>query len=361
MTKPSRGFCGNISEMKILSACIFLALGAAIAVGADEPKFPSMPAAVSNNAVASLKGGFELFSLMGVGPKKTWDDVTNQVYVMALTHSGKWSEGRSVPGPVGRLNAAAGGAKGVVVLMGGFVVDNQGSEVTVPDVNVYAPGTRRWSRGQDIPVPVDSAVTGVSHDRFIYLIGGRSPNGPVNNVQVYDAEKDAWSQGTPFPGTPAFGMAGGVADEAIVVADGAKPGPSGGPRYVPSDECWLGKIDHKDPSKIEWSKLPAHPGTARFGISAGGADRDHKIYFSGGTTTPHDYKGAAYDGKSPDVSTVTFAYDLRGHRWDTISQNTYDPRSDGRGLLDTPLGPVVLGGMVKNLAVTARVTLFPKK
>ena len=94
------------------------------------------------------------------------------------------------------------------------------------------------------------------HHRFVYLIGGRSLNGPVNNVQVYDVEKDTWTQATPFPGTPAFGMAGGMADEAIVVVDGAKPGASGGPRYVASDECWLGKIDHKDPSKIE-SRRPA--------------------------------------------------------------------------------------------------------
>ena len=352
---------GNISAMKKLSTFLLLVLCAVILLGADEPKFPPMPAAVSGNAVASLKGGFQLFSIMGVGPKKTWDDVTNQVYVMALTHSGKWSEGRSVPGVAGRLNAAAAGAKGVIVLMGGYVVDNRSSELTVPDVNVYEPSARRWSRGKDIPVPVDSAVAGVTHDRFIYLIGGRSPTGPVNNVQVYDVEKDTWSQATPFPGTPVFGLAGGVADEAIVVVDGAKPGPEGGPRYVASDECWLGKIDHKDPTKVEWSKLPPHPGTARFGIAGGGADRDRKIYFSGGTTTPHDYKGTSYDGKPAEASTVTFAYDLHAHRWDTISETTYDPRADGRGLLDTPLGPVVLGGMVKNLAVTARVTLFPKK
>lgn len=347
--------------MKKFSVFFFLMLCAVILLGADEPKFPPLPAAVSNNAVASLKGGFELFSLMGVGPKKTWDDVTNQVYVMTFSHAGKWSKGRPVPGPAGRLNAAAGGVKGLIVLAGGYVVDNQGSEITIPDVNVYEPGARRWSRGKDIPVPVDSAVVGVTHDHFFYLIGGRSPNGPVNNVQVYDVEKDAWSQATPFPGVPTFGMAGGVADEEIVVVDGAKPGTEGGSRYVASDECWLGKIDRKDPSKIEWSKLPPHPGTARFGIAAGGADREHKIYFSGGTTTPHDYKGASYDGQPTEVSSVTFDYDVHGHRWETIDQNTSDPRADGRGLVDTPLGPVVLGGMVKNLAVTARVMLFAKK
>jgi N-acetylneuraminic acid mutarotase len=347
--------------MKKLWTSVLLIFCVLVFLGADEPQFPAMPAAVSNNAVASLKGGFELFSFMGVGPKKTWNDVTNQVYVMTFSHAGRWSTGRSVPGVAGRLNAAAGGAKGVIALMGGFVVDNQGGEIILPDVNVYEPGARRWSRGKDIPVPVDSAVTGVTHDRFVFLIGGRSPNGPVNNVQVYDVEKDTWSQATPFPGTPAFGMAGGVADENIVIVDGAKPGPEGGPRYIPSDECWLGKVDKKDPTKIEWSKLPPHPGTARFGIAGGGADREHRIYFSGGTTTPHDFKGVNYDGKPADVSAVTFAYDLHGHRWETISENTYDPRADGRGLLETPLGPVVLGGMVKNLAVTARVSLFPKR
>jgi hypothetical protein len=347
--------------MKKVPAVLLFALWGMSAMGQDEPRFPPMPAAVSNNAVASLKGGFQLFSLMGVGPKKNWDDVTNQVYIMTVTHTGKWATGRAVPGPVGRLNAAAGGAKGLVVLMGGYVVDNQGSEVTVPDVNVYEPGARRWSRGKDIPVPVDSAVTGVVHDRFVYLIGGRSAGGPVNNVQVYDVEKDMWSQATPFPGTPAFGMAGGLADEEIVVVDGANPGPAGGPRYVASDECWRGKIDHKDPTRIEWSKLPPHPGTARFGISGGGAEREHRIYFSGGTVTPHDYKGASYDGSPADVSAVIFVYDLRGQRWEIIDSNTNDPRADSRGLLETPLGPVVLGGMAKNLAVTGRVTLFPKK
>jgi len=332
---------------------------AAAVFASDEPKIPSMPAAVSGNAVASLQGGLELFSMMGIGPKKNWDDVTNKVYVMRLS-SAKWSEGRPVPGVAGRLGAAAAGAKGQVILMGGYVVDNQGTGITVPDVNVYVPGDHRWYRAKDIPVPVNSAVAGVHHDRFVYLIGGWSPDGPVNKVQVYDAEKDFWSQATPFPGTPVFGLAGGLADNTIVVVDGAKAGPAGGPRYVASDECWLGKIDHKDPSKIEWSKLPAHPGEARFGIAAGGSDREKKIYFSGGTATPHNYKGIGDDGKAAPASQVTFAYDVHHGRWETISETTNYPRVNG-GLLVTPVGAVVLGGMINNQTVTAGVTILPKK
>jgi N-acetylneuraminic acid mutarotase len=346
--------------MKKFPVLIALILTAAAGFAADEKKLPPMPAAVSGNAVASLKDGLELFSMMGMGPRKAWNDVTNQVYVMNLAH-GSWSEGRQVPGVVGRVGAAAAGAKGLVVLMGGAVLDAQGGELTVPDVNVYQPARQQWSRGQDMPVAVDGAVTGVAHDRFVYLIGGRSPNGPVNNVQVYDVEKNSWTQATPFPGTPVFGLAGGVAGETIVIIDGAQKGDAGGPRYMPCEQAWLGKIDHKDPSKIEWSKLPAHPGAARFGIAGGGSDRDHKVFFSGGTTTPHDYKGAAYDGQPSVASEVTFAYDLHGHKWETISETTYDPRADSRGVLMTPIGPVVLGGMVKNLAVTARATQLPKK
>jgi len=347
--------------MKKLPFFIALLLWSSAMPGADDQKkIPPMPAAVSGNAIASLKDGLELFSIMGVGPKKAWDDVTNQVYVMDLARA-RWSEGRTVPGVVGRVGSAAAGAKGVVVLMGGYVIDAQGGELTVSDVNVYEPAHRRWSRGQDIPVPVDSAVTGVTHDRFVYLIGGRSATGPVNNVQVYDVEKNSWTQATPFPGTPVFGLAGGVADGTIVVVDGAQTGTPGGPRYAACEQAWLGKIDHKVPTKIEWSKLPPHPGPGRFALAGGGSDRDHRVFFSGGTTTPHDYKGAAYDGQPAAVSEVTFSYDLHAHKWETISETTYDPRADSRGILMTPIGPLVLGGMVKNLAVTARVTQVPRK
>lgn len=339
---------------------LWLVLGATILLSADVPKIPSMPAAVSGNAVASLKGGVELFSMMGVGPRKTWDDITNQVYVLRLS-SAKWGEGRSVPGAAGRLGAAAAGVKGQIFLFGGYVVDAQGNEITVPDVNAYVPENQRWYRAADIPVPVDRAMIGANRDRYIYLVGGRSKNGPVNNVQVYDAEKDSWTQGTPLPGTPVFGLAGGMADDTIVYVDGAMKNQSGSPLYLPSEECWLGKIDRKHPDKIDWSKLPPHPGPARFGIAAGAAEREHKILFSGGTATPHDFKGASYDGHPAEISTVTFAFNLHSKRWETITEDTYDSRMDGRGILDTPLGLVILGGMAKSQAVTARVTLVPKK
>ncbi len=346
--------------MKKLCSFLVLALCAAIMLAADASRIPAMPAAVSSNAVASLKGGLQLFSMMGVGPRKTWDDITNQVYVLHLA-SGKWSDGRPVPGVAGRLGAAAAGVRGQVFLIGGYVVDGKGSEITVADVNSYLPEGQRWYRAEDVPVPVDSAVVGASRDRYIYLIGGRSKSGPINQVQVYDVERNTWSQATPFPGTPVFGHAGGLIGDMIVFIDGATKGTPGGAPYVASEECWTGKIDHKDPNKIEWSKLPAHPGPARFGIAAGASERDHRIYFSGGSASPHDFKGVGYEGKPAEVSSATFVYDLHGRRWETIAEDTFDPRMDSGGILATPLGNLVLGGMAKNQAVTARVMVLPKK
>jgi N-acetylneuraminic acid mutarotase len=344
--------------MKRAAFLFTLLLGAALLPAADAPKIANMPAAVSSNAVASLKGGLELFSIMGVGPRKTWDDVTNRVYIFNLA-SGKWREGRPVPGVAGRLGASAIGARGKIFLFGGYVVDGQGAELTVSDVSAYVPDDHKWYRGADIPLPVDRSVVGVNHDRFIYLIGGRSKNGPVNNVQIYDAEKNVWSEGTPFPGTPVFGHAGGLSDEEIIVIDGAKKNTGPGAPYLASDECWIGKIDHKDPNKIEWSKLPPHPGPARFG-SAGGAE-SHKIHFSGGSASPHDFKGIGYDRQPADVSSVSFLYDLHANQWVTADENTVEPRMDCGGILATPAGLVILGGMTKGQTATALATLFARK
>jgi len=135
------------------------------------PKYEPLPAPISNNTLASVKsrGTLMLYSMMGIGPKKTWDATSNAAYALD-PDTGKWAEIRSVPGTAGRLAAAAAGAREHIFLFGGYVVDGQGDETTVPDVNVYEPLTDRWFRAEDMPVPVDDSVVGVHRDRYIYLI-----------------------------------------------------------------------------------------------------------------------------------------------------------------------------------------------
>jgi N-acetylneuraminic acid mutarotase len=344
--------------MKKLPAFLLPVLCAVFVLATDQPKIPPMPAAVTGNAVAALRGGLDVYSLMGIGGKRNWNDVTNKVYVLNLK-SGKWTESKPVPGVAGRLGASAISAKGRIYLFGGYVVDGTNTEITVGDVNAFLGDEHRWYRGEDIPVPVDSAVIGVDHDRYIYVVGGRAKGGPVNNVQVYDLQANTWSQATPLPGTPVFGHAGGVADGAIVYVDGGKKNSPGGSVYVASDECWMGKIDRKDPNKVEWSKLPAHPGPGRFGIVAG--VEGHKIVFSGGTTAPHNFKGLDADGKPAELSPVSFSFDVHGNRWETMDEDTFDVRADTRGIANTPIGPLILGGTLANQALSARVLMLVKK
>jgi N-acetylneuraminic acid mutarotase len=343
-------------------AALFLPLLCTIAPRSEDlqSKIPPIPAAVTDNAVVTLRNGLDVYSIMGIGPKRTWDDVTSQVWILHIT-SGKWSMGRPVPGVAGRLGASAVAVREKIYLFGGFTIDGQGNEFTVPDVNMFLTKDQRWYRGEDIPIAVDNTVIGLNQDRFVYLIGGRSKNGPVNNVQVYDVKTNKWSEATPFPGTPVYGHAGGLGEDTIVFVDGAKKNTTGkGPAYVPSDECWMGKIDKKDPNKISWTKLPPHPGSARFGIVAGARERDRKILFSGGSAAIHNYKGLDTQGKTVEFSPVTFSYDVRTNQWEMLTDETHDPHSDSRGIVSTLIGPLIVGGLARDDSVTSQVLIVPK-
>jgi N-acetylneuraminic acid mutarotase len=332
-----------------------------LSLAAAQSNVEPLPQAVSNNAVAILKvkGQLDLFSMMGMGPKKTWDAVSNEAYELD-TNSGKVYAIHAVPGTAGRVGAMAVGAASHVYLMGGYVLF-QGGGMAVPDVGKYETEHDRWFRQSDMPVAVGEAVIGVYRDRYIYVVGGRTNGGPVTDVQMYDVDKNRWSKATPI-GTAVFGHAGALVGDTIVYVDGAVRNSEGNsPRFVATDECWSGKIDHHNPAKIEWTKLTSHPGTARFRIAAGSSEKDETIYFSGGSDTPHDNAGIGYDGKPAEPSPVTFAFDLRSRKWTTLDENNPNPTMDHRGLLVTKSNLVIIGGMEKGQTVTAKVTALSKE
>src|ERR1700746_3911518 len=141
----------------------FLVLcGCLLTAPAAQAQLPPLPVPLANNAVAILKVGKHdaLFSFMGIGAKKSWDSITNAAYILEAS-SNKWAELRPVPGPAGRVGASAIGARKQIFLLGGYAVDGQGGEITVRDVSVYEPETRRWYRGADLPLPIDDSVIGV--------------------------------------------------------------------------------------------------------------------------------------------------------------------------------------------------------
>jgi N-acetylneuraminic acid mutarotase len=346
--------------MKKLIVLLCVVLFALAAPGAER-KWGPLPIAVANNAVAAAKVDKQLFlfSFMGVGDKKDWKSITNRLFGLN-TETGKWIEYRAVPGPAGRLGASAVLVKDVIYLIGGYTLDNTGATHSVSSVEVLLPQRNIWYRGQDMPIPLDDSVVGVYKDRFIYTVSGWSGTDAVKTVQMYDAEKNTWGEATPIPGTPVFGHAGALVDDTIVYIDGARKNAEGAtPAYLTSDECWMGKIDHHDPSKITWTKIANHPGKARYRMAAGGSEHDNRVYFSGGSEELHKYDGT-YDDHLASPSPMTFAWNLKTSKWEVVSEKTPDPTMDNRGLLVAPQGLVRIGGIEADGKVTAKVNVSPR-
>lgn len=338
---------------------ILLILAPAIAPAASDELQP-LPVPVTNNAVAVIRVEKQdlLYSFMGLGADKTWKSITNAAYALNMKYN-KWTLIKPVPGS-GRLGATASGVKEHVFVMGGFVPGPSGGQSIVSDVSIYEPIALRWYRGADLPAAVRDAVAGVYRDRYVYIIGGFGKSGPTNQVQIYDTEADRWIEGAPFPGTPVFGHAGAIVDDAIIYVDGARKNASAqGPRYIASDECWIGKIDHHDLKKIQWSKLPSHPGTARYRIAAGASDRDDRVYFAGGSDTIYDYSGIGLDGKPAEPSNTVFAFNLKTNNWETLP-NAATPTMDHRGLGISGNGLTLAGGMGKGQQVLSVVIVLPR-
>ena len=347
--------------MRKITALTLVIVSVLVATAA-EPKWEPLPLAVSNNAVAAVKvnGNLVLFSFMGIGEKKTWNAITNRAFGLN-TENGKWSEVHPVPGAAGRIAASAITVKDVIYLLGGYTVDFRGTETSVRSVELLLPSKGIWYRAADLPLPLDDTVVGAYRNRYIYTVSGWSQDNATSKVLVYDSQKDKWQEATPIPGTPVFGHAGGLVDDTIVYIDGAYKNPAAGsPKYVQSDQCWTGKIDRGDITKIQWTKLPSHPGTARYRIASVASDRDDKIYFSGGTDNPYNYNGVGYDGKPSEPSPMTFAWNLRTSKWEVVNEKTPNPAMDNRGLLSTPRGLVRIGGMEAGQKVTGKVVILPR-
>jgi len=156
-----------------------------------------------------------------------------------------------------------------------------------------------------------------------------------------------------------FGHAGGIVNDSIVYVGGAIAS-SGKPGFTPSDEAWIGKIDRKDPRKIEWSKLPLPPSAARYRIAAVASEKDQRIYFAGGSDKVYEFNGIGLDGTPAEPSPMTFAYNVKSSAWETIQQNAPTPSMDHRGMAVSSDGLIVVGGMVSGQKVVATVELLPK-
>ena len=313
----------------------------------------ALPEPVTNNAVAWLeRGGHTYFySFNGLGPGKTHRD-TRAVAWEIDTATGTVVALPDVPGGLGRLASVAVGLYDRVFIFGGYTVAPDGTEKSTPGVFSLDPATRTYKLRAPMPTPVDDAVAFAYLDRYIYLVSGWHDTGNVALVQVFDSWRDRWFRATDYPGSPVFGHAGGIAGNTIVIADGVKllGSEDGRRRFGISDEAYKGEIDADDPSIIDWTRLPPHPGRPLYRMAAAGAPSGNRVLFAGGSDNPYNYDGIGYNGAPSAPSDVIFAFDFQTNGWRRMEAK---PRAtmDHRGLLWNGPEMCTLGGMAAGQTV----------
>jgi predicted amidohydrolase YtcJ len=310
-------------------------------------ELPSLPHAVTNNAVVSVRTDDNeyLVSFAGLGAGKSHDDTLDETWVFNR-NAGEWAQAAPVPGGVGRLASVAASVGGTAYVFGGYSVAPDGTEVSTPWVHAFDPATGQFTELATMPLPVDDAVAVTFEDRFIYLISGWHDLGNVNLVQRYDTVGDSWSQATPTPGPGVFGHAGGIIGNRIVYCDGVAIEPHVDRRrdFVAVSDCYMGIIDSNDSRRIDWRTLPPHPGKARYRMAATGTEAMNGVLFVGGSENPYNYDGIGYNGEPSEPTKGSLLFDVALGRWRAIPLEG-TATMDHRGLVQFGDALVSIGGM----------------
>ncbi len=314
---------------------------------------PALPAPITNNAVAARSDGerVTVYSFLGLDSTKSWSGVSSRVFRWEVG-TPAWEELRPIPGP-GRLAATAQAIGDRLYVFGGYTVAEDGSEQSLPHVDIYHPGTETWSRGAPIPVPVDDAVSGVWRDSLVYLVSGWHDRDNVADVQIYDPAADTWAQATPIPGQPVFGHTGAVAGNAIIYIDGARRSDDS-PRYVLEPSTWRGDIDPTNPTVISWRRLARHPDPSLYRSAAVAVGT--WIVFAGGTDNPYNYNGIGYDRLPARARDAVWAFDTLSDEWHP-GATLPTPTMDHRGIALAGEHLIIVGGMTGNQQVTPGVVI----
>lgn len=320
-----------------------------------------LPEAVTNNAAAYHGPSQTVYSFTGLSEGKAWTDVHAKSF--ACTLPAKTCE-TIVPLPdnIGRLAATAQTIGDTVYIFGGYSVAEDGHEISTPEVWAYDVSTQTYMRKADMPVPVDDSVSLTYQGRYIYLVSGWHKDDNVINVQMYDAQIDAWFPASDWPGAPVFGHAGGIVGSVMTICDGVQIIPpkteEARRTFETISACWRGDIDADDPKRIAWRKLPQLPGKGHYRMAATGWAEQNIIIFAGGSDNAYNYDGIGYNKIPSEPSKHVWGYDITADDY-VLFKDKPTATMDHRALIH--LGGdefMTLGGMGKGQKVLRSIDKF---
>lgn len=210
---------------------------------------------------------------------------------------GSWASVTSNNGtaPVARSEAAFIGVRDKMYLLGGRGIH---------PVSIYDPVYNNWKTGSSAPIELHHFQP-VVYDDEIYVVGaltGEYPGEtPVEDIYVYNPERDTWRTEGKIPSDRARGSAGVVVDDDMLyVVCGIKDGHRG------DHKKWLDRYNLKTK---EWMQLPDAP-LARDHFQA--AIVRGKLYSLAGRTTISD------DNPFKHTIGTVDAYDIDSENWSTL-------------------------------------------
>lgn len=322
---------------------------------------PPAPVARSNWAVTRVRD--QVFAFYGLGVGKASSDIARDVHALDLK-SGQWRKVGDIPVEQGRLASAAITVAGAVYVFGGYTVSPSGAEVSAPEVLRFAADSGRFVTETRMPIPVDDTVAMPWRDRYIVLVSGWHDTANVSAVQIYDTRTRQWTSGTPWPGKPVFGHAGGLVKDSMVICDGvtAAKKPDGKNLFAITNACWEGSLDASRIGTIRWRQLPAHPGAPLYRAGAVGASADGaaRIVFAGGSSRPYNYNGIGYDGLPSEPSTAVFSFEPERGMW-KVHAPLPEAGMDFRALIELDGTFGLFGGMRSKQQVSGDIIRFSLK
>jgi N-acetylneuraminic acid mutarotase len=160
-------------------------------------KEPTTQTKLNENVNAHAFNG-KIYLISGASPEVDfYPPSLPEVYIYDI-QTNSWSKGADIPTPVENYTSAI--LEGKIYIIGGENWEPPSYSYDL--VQIYDIASNSWSSGESIPVKVDKsqaiATSGEKTPRRIYVLSGL-PEGYIGFNQIYNPETDSWSNGTDLP------------------------------------------------------------------------------------------------------------------------------------------------------------------
>ena len=330
--------------------------------GWTSSQLPNLPFETSNNSVTSaiVNDTIFIYSFLGIDSTKIFSGIhTKSARYNTITQV--WDTIPNVPDSLGGLIAAgASTVNNKIIIIGGYHVYSNNSEISAKHVHIYDPVTNSYSRGKDIPVEIDDHVQLTYKDSLIYIITGWTStigsNGDNTNLdQVYDAINDNWYSATSTPNTSnykVFGASGTIIGDTIYYAGGARSG-----SFSLAQSLSKGVINSSNNLDITWSSDTVLKGFKPYRSAC--VNIKNKSFWIGGASNSYNYNGLAYSNNNGvEPNDFITEYNNTTNQWAQYSPTNFEIM-DLRGIAKiNPYSYVICGGMNPSQEVSKSVYLL---